>query len=210
MISQIQPQDAFISYKHPIGSCGMFCRRMNNTTTVEFRCKLYWRLPKELKISKELDRERLYLKESTIGCIMASSSAPKMSSSVSTPPLALGSTEERFKAKLVALIDVAIGFVEGLHEASDKKISGIAEQDMDDLELNKWYLDTKTEPRFYAISYEHKKSSDEEIWDNTLPENLKLPALFTQQCSKIVYCLLPVIRDILGGMTIAVLPEKHY
>ena len=112
-------------------------------------------------------------------------------------------TEQRFKVKLAPLLDVAIGYVEGLQEASDRVISDVSKRDMDDLDLHDWYWETENDAEFYALSYRSKETDEEEIWNDSLPDHLRLPALFTRNCSKSVYCLLPLVRRILEGRKIA-------
>lgn len=131
---------------------------------------------------------------------MSSSAYPSSSASPSPPSLIHTSapTDQRFKAKLTHLLDTAVGYVEGLQEASDKVISNLSKRNMDNLDLHDWYWETDNDAEFYAVSYRSKKSTDEEIWNKSLPENLRLPAFFTQNCTKTVYSLLPLVRDALS------------
>lgn len=123
--------------------------------------------------------------------------------SSSTPIL---SDEEILQAKLTLLADVAVGFVEGLQEVSGTTITRIEKRDKADIELHNWY-DKIENVNYYAISSKDNESTDGNIWGSEVEEHLKLPALFSQQCSKIVYCFLPLISDILGGTSITTISK---
>ena len=129
--------------------------------------------------------------------MILSASAESFSSQSSPPPLFV-TTEARFKAKLAILRDVAIGYVEGLQQASAEVISDITKcDDTSDLSLHAWYREVESD--FYAVSHSQKDVADQEIWNEDLPQHLRLPAFFTRNCSKVVYCVIPLVREIIGG-----------
>lgn len=70
---------------------------------------------------------------------------------------------------------------------------------MEDLKLDDLYWKTENDASFHAVSYKKKQSSDEKTWNADLDDDLRLPAFFTSNCSKVVYCLLPQVREVLGG-----------
>lgn len=130
---------------------------------------------------------------------MSVSNSPGSFSSASSPPPTSNFLRDKLKAKLAPFRDAAIGYVEALQEASDMVISNINPQDEDGLELDDFYGEAEKHIAFYAVSQRKKNSRAESIWSRNLDEELRLPAFFTSNCSKAVYCLLPQICKILEG-----------
>jgi hypothetical protein len=129
---------------------------------------------------------------------MTDSPSPDSFLSASSPPPAPISLFAKFKAKLAPFRDAAIGYVEGLQLAADRAISDTTPRRMDDLELDDFYWETKNDTSFHAVSHKKRKSKDDEIWNDDLDEGLRLPAFFTSNCSKVVYCLLQQVRKVLA------------
>ncbi|KAF2443136.1 hypothetical protein P171DRAFT_363772 [Karstenula rhodostoma CBS 690.94] len=69
---------------------------------------------------------------------------------------------------------------------------------MDDLQLDELYWKTENDTAFHAVSYKEKQSNDKQTRNAELDDDLRLPAFFTSNCTKVVYCLLPQVREVLG------------
>jgi hypothetical protein len=129
---------------------------------------------------------------------MSESYFPAPFSSAASPAPDSVSLFAKYKAKLAPFRDAAIGYVEGLQLVADQAISGTAPRKMDDLELHDFYWETENDTSFHAVSHKKKDANDEEIWSDELEDDLRLPALFTSNCSKVVYCLLQQVREVLA------------